>query len=127
MRKYLTSILQLLSIAFALQAGQTCAATISDASIEQRVQRIAEELHCVVCQNQTIADSHAGLAILLRQQVRDMLVQGISDQQTIDFMMQRYGDFVLYRTPHNNPSGMLWLGPLLLLLFALVSFRSNRV
>ena len=126
MRKYLTSILQLLCIALSLQAGQTCAATISDASIDQRVQRIAEELRCVVCQNQTIADSHAELAILLRQQVRDMLAQGISDQQAADLMMQRYGDFVLYRTPLKNPSGMLWLGPFLLLLFVLISQRSNR-
>lgn len=126
MRKYLTSILQLLCIAFALQAGQTCAATISDAAIEHRVQRIAEELRCVVCQNQTIADSHAELAILLKRQVRDMLVQGMSDQQAVDFMMQRYGDFVLYRTPLKNTSMMLWLAPFLLLLFALCSSRSSR-
>lgn len=81
----------------------------------------------MVCHNQTIADSRAELAILLRQQVRDMLAQGMSDQQTIDFMMQRYGDFVLYQTPLKNTSGMLWLGPFLLLLFALVSSRSSKV
>jgi cytochrome c-type biogenesis protein CcmH len=68
-----------------------------------------------VCQNQTIADSHAELALMLKKQVRTMLEQGKSDQQAIDFMVQRYGDFVLYRPPVKRATWLLWFGPFLLL------------
>jgi cytochrome c-type biogenesis protein CcmH len=111
-----------------LHAG-TWAAT-SDAAIEQRVQRITEELRCVVCQNQTIADSHAELAVNLKQQVRDMLAQGMPDQQAVDFMVQRYGDFVLYRPPLKSTTWLLWFGPFLLLLgglaFLLLKLRAAQ-
>jgi cytochrome c-type biogenesis protein CcmH len=72
-----------------------------------------------VCQNQTIADSHAELALMLKRQVRDMLARGATDQQAIDFMVQRYGDFVLYRPPVKASTWLLWFGPFGLLLAGL--------
>jgi len=75
---------------------------------------IAEELRCLVCQNQTIADSNAPLALDLRNQVREQLKSGKSEQDVIDFMVARYGDFVLYRPPVKATTLLLWFGPLLL-------------
>ena len=86
-----------------------------DAALEARVQRISAELRCLVCQNQTIADSNADLAVDLRRQVRLMLQQGQSEQQVLDFMTQRYGDFVLYRPPVKSTTALLWFGPAALL------------
>jgi cytochrome c-type biogenesis protein CcmH len=76
---------------------------------------LSNELRCLVCQNQTIADSNAPLAEDLRNQVREKMRQGISDSQIIDFMVARYGDFVLYRPPLKLTTVLLWFGPLLLL------------
>lgn len=87
-----------------------------DPLTEARVQAIASELRCLVCQNQTIADSQAGLAVDLRQQVREMIRRGDSDQQIIDYMTARYGDFVLYRPPLKASTAFLWFGPTLMLL-----------
>ncbi len=84
-------------------------------SLDARVQRIAAELRCLVCQNQTIADSHADLAVDLRRQVRELLAKGATDQQVIDYMTARYGDFVLYRPPLKPSTLPLWLGPAALL------------
>lgn len=75
---------------------------------------IAAELRCLVCQNQTIADSNADLAKDLRRQIREMLVAGKTDREVLDFMTQRYGDFVLYRPPFNPATALLWAGPALL-------------
>ena len=90
-----------------------------DPALDARVVAIASELRCLVCQNQTIADSHAELAVDLRNQVREQLQQGQSDQQIIDYMTARYGDFVLYRPPVNALTALLWFGPGLLLLVSL--------
>jgi cytochrome c-type biogenesis protein CcmH len=104
----------------------TCTATAKEAIpaaadpvLEARMLRIAAELRCLVCQNQTIADSHADLAQDLRRQVREMLQRGESDQQIIDFMTARYGDFVLYRPPVKATTLILWFGPGLLLVAGL--------
>ena len=86
-----------------------------DPVVEARMLRITAELRCLVCQNQTVADSHSGLADDLRKQVRTMIAQGSSDQQIIDFMTARYGDFVLYRPPVKSTTALLWYGPALLL------------
>jgi cytochrome c-type biogenesis protein CcmH len=83
--------------------------------LEKRVQAISEELRCLVCQNQTIADSNADLAVDLKNQVREMLVQGKSNKQVTDYMVERYGDFVMYRPPVKNTTWLLWFGPFLLL------------
>ena len=92
----------------------------ADPALEKRVLAIAEELRCLVCQNQTIADSHADLAIDLRNQVREKLAQGMSDRDVIDYMVQRYGDFVLYRPPVKATTWFLWFGPFLLLAGGLI-------
>ena len=88
----------------------------ADPVLEARVMAIAAELRCLVCQNQTIADSNAGLAVDLRNQVRDMLRQGQDRQQIVAYMTDRYGDFVLYRPPLKESTALLWFGPAALLL-----------
>ncbi len=96
------------------QAGEAAPAA-ADPVLEARMARITAELRCLVCQNQTIADSQSGLATDLRQQVREMLQRGDSEQQIIDYMTARYGDFVLYRPPLKSSTLLLWFGPVLLL------------
>jgi cytochrome c-type biogenesis protein CcmH/NrfF len=88
----------------------------ADPALEMRVNALSAELRCLVCQNQTIADSHAELAIDLKNQVREQLSAGRSERQVIDYMTQRYGDFVLYRPPLKATTVLLWAGPALLLL-----------
>jgi cytochrome c-type biogenesis protein CcmH len=99
-----------------LAQAREAAPAAENPELEARMVRIAAELRCLVCQNQTIADSHAGLAVDLRRQVREMLQQGQSDEQIIAFMTQRYGDFVLYRPPWKATTVLLWVGPALMLL-----------
>ena len=96
-------------------AGEA-APVAEDPVLEARVLRLAEELRCMVCQNQTIADSQAGLAIDLRNQIRDQLKQGRSDAQIREYMVQRYGDFVLYRPPLKATTLLLWFGPFVLVI-----------
>lgn len=105
------------------------AATAADPVAEKRLQALAAELRCLVCQNQTIADSNAELAVDLRREVRTMIQAGQSDQQIIDFMVQRYGDFVLYRPPVKGLTLLLWGGPIALLLlgvFGLIRHLRRR-
>ena len=94
--------------------------TAPDPILEKRVLAIAEELRCLVCQNQTIADSNADLAVDLRQQVREKLAQGMSDRDVTNFMVERYGDYVLYRPPVKTTTWLLWFGPFLLLAGGLI-------
>jgi cytochrome c-type biogenesis protein CcmH len=101
--------------------AKEAAPAAEDPVLEARMLRIAAELRCLVCQNQTIADSHAGLAIDLRNQVREMLARGQSDKQIIDYMTARYGDFVLYRPPLKNTTALLWFGPAVLLVGGIVT------
>lgn len=110
--------------AFALVLALACpplqaAGTTGDAAFEKRVTHLTEELRCLVCQNQTLADSHADLAVDLKNQVREKLAQGQSDQEVLDFMVERFGDFVLYRPPVKGLTWVLWFGPFLLLLAGL--------
>lgn len=83
-------------------------------ALEARVNALAEQLRCLVCQNQTIADSNAPLAVDLRQQVREQLVAGRSEQEILDYMSARYGDFVRYKPPLQGNTALLWGGPALL-------------
>ena len=76
---------------------------------------LSAELRCLVCQNQSIADSNADLAVDLRRQIREQLGSGKSERDVLDFMVQRYGDFVLYRPPLKASTVLLWSGPFLLL------------
>ena len=80
-----------------------------------RYQRLTEELRCLVCQNQNLADSHADLAQDLRNEVYRMITGGQTDRQIVDFMVARYGEFVLYRPPVSPLTWLLWFGPFLLL------------
>jgi cytochrome c-type biogenesis protein CcmH len=90
----------------------------ADPALEVRVLKVAEELRCLVCQNETIAASHADLAVDLRKQIRVKLGEGQSERQILDFMVERYGDFVLYRPRLSATTVMLWAGPFVLLLVA---------
>ena len=104
-------------------------AAMADEALERRVTALAHELRCLVCQNQTIADSNAPLAVDLRNQIREQLAAGKSDRDVIDFMVQRYGDFVLYRPPVKATTILLWTGPFLFLvlgLFFLFRFLRSR-
>ena len=101
-----------------LAFGQASEIAHANPETEARLKHLAEELRCLVCQNQTIADSHASLAVDLRNQIRGQIAAGRTDTQIRDYMVERYGDFVLYRPPFKATTVVLWLGPLLLLLGA---------
>ena len=100
-------------LVLALLAGSAAA---QDPALEKRVAGLAHELRCLVCQNQTLADSNAPLAVDLRNQIREQLKGGASEREVIDFMVARYGDFVLYRPPLKASTLALWIGPFVLLL-----------
>ena len=102
--------------ASALAVAKEAPPEAADPALEARMVRITSELRCLVCQNQTIADSNAGLAVDLRRETREMLKQGKSDAEIVDYMTARYGDFVLYRPPLRATTALLWFGPALLLL-----------
>ncbi len=95
--------------------AKEAAPAAADPALEQRVMALSAELRCLVCQNQTIADSSAPLAEDLRNQVREKMRQGVSDSEILGYMVARYGDFVLYRPPFKLTTVALWFGPLLLL------------
>ncbi len=82
---------------------------------EQRYKHLIAELRCLVCQNQNLADSNADLARDLREQVYEMIQNGASDQDIVDYMVNRYGDFVLYRPPFKSTTAALWIGPFVIL------------
>lgn len=90
--------------------------TFDDPAQEEQFKALTEELRCLVCQNQSLADSNAGLAQDLRQEVFEQVQAGNSNADVIDFMVTRYGDFVLYRPPVKSSTYLLWAGPLLLFL-----------
>lgn len=130
------SLLSLLAggLAMVLMASASLAMAAAPAKpdplLDEHVNRLTAELRCLVCQNQTIADSQADLAMQLKREVRQQLAGGASDQQVRDFMVQRYGDFVLYRPPVNKATFLLWAAPVLLLLLGasllLVHWRERR-
>ena len=113
MRKLLCVFL--LAIALPLAHAAEAPAVAEDPVLEARVVALTEELRCLVCQNQSLADSHAELAIDLKNQVREKLRQGMSEREILDYMVERYGDFVLYRPPVKSTTWLLWFGPVLLL------------
>jgi cytochrome c-type biogenesis protein CcmH len=112
----------LLGAALGMAAAKEAPPAAADPVLEKRVLALAAELRCLVCQNQTIADSTAPLAEDLRRQVREMIARGETDQQIVAFMTQRYGDFVLYRPPLKGTTALLWFGPFALLLGGLTIF-----
>ena len=123
MFKYLFIVL--LVAVGAIAQAKVAPNTSADPALEARMMVIAEELRCLVCQNETIAASHADLAIDLKNQIRLKLTQGQSQQQILDFMVERYGDFVLYRPPLKTTTVLLWLGPFVLLVIAALMLVIN--
>ena len=114
MRNLLTLMLALVVAAAA--GAKDAEPAVADPVLEARMLRVAAELRCLVCQNQTIADSHSGLAEDLRREVREQLKRGASDEQVVQYMTDRYGDFVRYRPPFKGTTVLLWVGPAVLLL-----------
>lgn len=104
-----------------------------DPALEKRVMALSAELRCLVCQNQSLADSHAELAADLRNEVRELMKSGKSDAEVVDYLVARYGDFVRYRPPMNTTTALLWFGPLILavigagVLFFNLAKRRRRV
>jgi cytochrome c-type biogenesis protein CcmH len=88
-----------------------------DPVIEARMMALASNMRCLVCQNQTLADSHSDFAADLRKEMREMMKQGKSDQEIVDFMVARFGDFILFNPPMKSTTIMLWFGPFILLVF----------
>jgi cytochrome c-type biogenesis protein CcmH len=123
MRKWLAcALLSLCALSTSLTViANEAAPAVADPALEARMVSITSELRCLVCQNQTIADSHADLAVDLREQVRTMLRKGSSDREIYDYMTQRYGDFVLYRPPVMATTWLLWFGPGVLLVGGVIT------
>jgi len=127
MPKFLLALLGLCLAAAAAVHAAEAPPTAADPELEAKMLRVATELRCLVCQNETIAASHADLAVDLRNQIREMLRQGQSERQILDYMTARYGDFVLYKPPLRVTTVLLWAGPGLLLLAGfVVLFRILR-
>jgi len=105
----------LLAVAMSCAVAGEAAPLAADPMLEARVMHLSAELRCLVCQNQTIADSHAPLAVDLKNQIREQLGAGRSDAEILQYMVDRYGDFILYRPPLKASTAMLWYGPFALL------------
>lgn len=116
MRKLLALLLGLM-LAGSVLAKEAVPAD-SNPALEKRAMALEEQLRCLVCQNQTIADSHAELAIDLKKEIREKLKAGMSEKQIKQFLVARYGDFVLYNPPIKATTVPLWFGPFALLIAA---------
>ncbi|MBI5437798.1 MAG: cytochrome c-type biogenesis protein CcmH [Nitrosomonadales bacterium] len=117
MKKYLLVLLLCLLPAFSY-AGQA-KDMAADPVLEKRMIGLAENLRCLVCQNESLASSHADLAEDLRREVREQMQKGLNDQEIIDYLVSRYGDFVLYDPPVKKSTLVLWYGPFVLLLLGI--------
>ena len=106
-------------------APREAAPTAFDPIAHQRVVEVSEQLRCLVCQNQSIADSNAELAVDLRNQVIEQVKAGKTNKEIVDYMVERYGDFVLYKPPFKANTVILWLGPVALFLVGLAAFYLN--
>ena len=104
----------------AVVAAQTAQPLAEDPEVEKRLQALSQELRCLVCQNETLADSRAGLAEDLRREIREQIKAGKSDKEIIAFLTARYGDFVLYRPRVTPTTYLLWFGPFVLLVVGLL-------
>jgi cytochrome c-type biogenesis protein CcmH len=120
----------LLLVLSAQCAAREAPSASDDPVLEKRVIKLTSDLRCLVCQNQSLADSHADLAIDLKNQVRSQMQAGKSDAEIRDYMVARYGDFVLYDPPFKSSTLLLWAGPFALLLIGLLGLaaylRSRR-
>lgn len=114
-------ILLMLMLTFGSAMGKEAAPLAEDEAVEARLIGISEEMRCLVCQNESLAGSHADLAEDLRREIRILIKQGKTDQEVMEFMVSRYGDFVRYRPPVNPVTWLLWFGPFLLLVAGVVA------
>ena len=114
----LAALLAALALA-CIAVAKEAAPLADDPKVEARLIVIAEELRCLVCQNESLIASRADLAMDLKRQVREQIKAGKSDQQIRDYMVERYGDFVLYRPPVKATTLVLWVGPFALLIAGL--------
>ena len=112
--------LALIALSLPVAHAADAVPTEKDAVTASRVVKLSEKLRCLVCQNQTIADSNADLADDLRRQIREQVAAGKSDAEILDYMVARYGDFVLYEPPLKPTTLLLWAGPALLLVLGFV-------
>jgi cytochrome c-type biogenesis protein CcmH len=119
-RALLLPALLLLCLLPSLALTEEAQPLADDPVLEKRVMALAEDLRCLVCQNETLAGSHSDLAVDLRGQIREQMKAGKSDQEIIAFMTERYGDFVLFRPPVKMTTYLLWFGPFALLAVGIV-------
>ena len=126
----LSSLLVCCALVFSgIATAKEAAPMAEDLAIEKRMVAISEELRCLVCQNESLSGSHAELAQDLRREIRKMIGEGKTDQEILDFMVARYGDFVRYRPPMKPTTWLLWGGPFLLMavgVAALIAFLRRR-
>ncbi len=113
-------LLVLLAVAASSAVAKDAQPLAEDPKLEERVMAVSQELRCLVCQNETLADSRADLAVDLRNEIREQMKSGKSDKEVIAFVTARYGDFVLYRPPVRPSTYLLWFGPFILLVAALI-------
>ena len=117
--KRLLTLLALLSFAAVAVLAQEARPAADDPVLEQRVMALSQELRCLVCQNETLADSRADLANDLRNQIREQMKTGKSDKEIVGFLTDRYGEFILYRPPVRPATYLLWFGPFILMIAGL--------
>jgi cytochrome c-type biogenesis protein CcmH len=118
MKKFglLLALMLLLSHAFSVSWAKEAVPVAEDPELERRMVALSEDLRCLVCQNETIAASRADFANDVRREIREQMSANKSDQEIVDFLVARYGDFVLYRPPVKSTTIFLWFGPFLFLL-----------
>jgi len=123
MKSLFLSVLMLASLPF-LATAREAQPSSADPVLEERVMNLSRELRCLVCQNETLADSRADLAEDLRGQIREQMKAGKSDKEIVSYLTARYGKFILYKPPIDPTTYLLWFGPFVLLLAGLfVLFR----
>jgi cytochrome c-type biogenesis protein CcmH len=127
MRSFLIAGGMALAVLTAPVAANEAQPTLNDPVVAKREVELAKQLRCLVCQNETIADSRAALAVDLRNKLREQMAAGKTDAEIVAFMTERYGDFVLYRPPLKATTVLLWAGPFMLLaLGILIGWRVVR-
>jgi cytochrome c-type biogenesis protein CcmH len=112
------------TLCFSLSVAKDAAPLAEDPVLEQRLISISEEMRCLVCQNESLAGSRSDLANDLRREIRTLIQEGKSDDQIRTFMVERYGDFVLYRPPVKPITWLLWIGPFVILVIGIVGLLS---
>jgi cytochrome c-type biogenesis protein CcmH len=126
-------LIALCVFSFGLSFAKDAVPLADDPVIEQRLISISEEMRCLVCQNESLAGSRSDLANDLRREIRTLIKEGKSDDQIRSFMVERYGDFVLYRPPVKPITWLLWIGPFIILLIGIAGLliylrrRNNAV